>query len=223
MEPSLHDPANFLLVTIDGGAASGKSTAARGLAQERYLFHVDSGAFYRALTFALLRSWTDFTDPNALARACAVPRLAAAREGNTARIVLDGRVVPDALLRTDAVNAAISRLAAVPEAREVVTELLRDQQIEARAHGFAGLVMEGRDIGSVVFPAARHKFYLVADPEIAAQRRQQEGLSESPAQRDALDSSRKTAPLSVPDGATTIDTTHLSPEEVLAEIGKSLS
>jgi cytidylate kinase len=214
---------SFLIVAIDGGAAAGKSTTARALSARFNLLHVDTGSYYRAVTHELLRQGVPTEDVNAIAQATAGLTLGTRVNGRGARIEIGGHEVNEADLRGPAVNAAVSHFAAVPAVRSALLAYQRDQARIAREHGFAGLVMEGRDIGTVIFPDADFRFFLHADPEERARRRAAEGQQDSIAERDRLDSTRKASPLQCPPGATGLDSTHLTLEEVVARVSAPIA
>ncbi len=209
---------SFLIIAIDGGAAAGKSTTARALSARFNFLHIDTGSYYRALTAELLRQGLDAADVTAVERALAGLSLGTVVEGRRAQIEVGGRLVPEVELRGAAVNAAVSHFAALPAVRAALLAYQRDQARIAREHKFAGLVMEGRDIGTVIFPDADFRFFLHADPEERARRRAAEGQQDSIAERDRLDSTRKASPLLCPEGATDIDSTFLSLDEVVARV-----
>jgi cytidylate kinase len=213
----------FLIVAIDGGAAAGKSTTARALSARFNLLHVDTGSYYRAVTHELLRQGVPTDDTNVIAHAAARMTLGTRVEGRNARIEIGGCGIDEADLRGPAVNAAVSHFAAVPAVRAALLAYQRDQARIAREHGFAGLVMEGRDIGTVIFPDADFRFFLHADPEERARRRAAEGQQDSIAERDRLDSTRKASPLQCPPGATGLDSTHLTLEEVVARVSAPIA
>lgn len=213
----------FVIVAIDGGAASGKSTSSRTLSQQFNLLHVDTGSFYRAITAEMLRREVAASDLPAVKAAVANLRLSTRVQDGSAQMEIGGRVVPDAEIRSRHVNDHVSHFAAIPDVRSALLEYQRGQADVARAQGFRGLVMEGRDIGSVIFPEATFRFFLHAHPEERARRRAKEGGQDSIAERDRLDSSRKTAPLACPPGATSIDTTHLSRSEVVARMAAPIA
>jgi cytidylate kinase len=127
-------------------------------------------------------------------------------------------VVPEAEIRGPEVTAAVSHFAAIPEVRAALLAYQRGQADVARAHGFRGLVMEGRDIGSVIFPDAGLRFYLHADVEARAKRRELEGRADAVAERDRMDATRKTAPLVLASGAIDIDSTYLNLEQVVDKL-----
>ena len=206
------------VVAIDGPAGSGKSTVARKVAEALGLPALDTGAMYRALTWAVLEAGIDPSD------AAAVSALAERLDLDVGPPVLvGGRNVNDAI-RTPDVSAAVSVVAAVPEARVI---LVRAQREWIAAHG--GGVVEGRDIGTVVVPDALLKIYLVASEEERARRRQeQDGAAEAAGdldatqaairRRDAIDSGRAASPLAAADDAVVLDTTGLSVEGVVEEV-----
>lgn len=213
----------FLIVAIDGGAAAGKSTTARALSARFNLLHVDTGSYYRAITAELLRLGVAVDDATAISATAAGLVLGTRVDGRRARIEIAGREIDEAELRGPAVNAAVSHFAAVPAVRAALLAYQRDQARIAREHGFAGLVMEGRDIGTVIFPDADFRFFLHADPEERARRRAAEGQQDSIAERDRLDSTRKASPLQCPPGATGLDSTHLSLDEVVARVSAPIA
>jgi len=207
----------FIIVAIDGGAASGKSSTSRLLAERFNLLHVDTGSFYRHLTSELLKRNVACTDPAALATALHHLQLSTRLNSRSAQMLVDGQPAGDEI-RGQQVNENVSHYAAVPAVRQALLNYQRSQVDVAREHGFRGLVMEGRDIGSVIFPNADFRFFLHADPVERAKRRAAEGRQDSIAERDRLDSSRKAAPLVVPPGAIDIDSTHLSLEQVVEKL-----
>lgn len=213
----------FIIVAIDGGAASGKSSTSRAVSERFNLLHVDTGSFYRAVTAELLRLDVAPGDIEAVKQQLKSLQLGTKVEGRTAFMQLGGQVVPEARIRSGEVTSAVSHFAAIPELRAALLAYQRGQTEVARAHGFGGLVMEGRDIGSVIFPNADFRFFLHADPEERARRRAQQGQADQIAERDRLDSQRKTAPLTIPAGATAIDSTYLTLEQVVEKISALIS
>ena len=207
----------FLIVAIDGGAASGKSSTARALAARFPLLHVDTGAHYRAITAEMLRRNVSSTDIAAVETALPGLALGTRINGSAAQMEIGGKVPGDEI-RAPEVNAAVSHFAAIPAVRTALLHYQRNQAAVAREHGFKGLVMEGRDIGSIIFPEADLRFFLHADPDERARRRAQEGQLDSIAERDRLDSSRKTAPLTCPPGAIDINSTFLTLDQVVEKV-----
>ena len=210
--------APFIIVAIDGGAASGKSSTSRALSERFHLLHVDTGSFYRAVTAELLRLGLKTDDLAGVRAAVEQLRFGTQIEGRSARMEIGGKAVDPVEIRSAAVNASVSHFAAIPEVRAALLAYQRGQADVARSHAFRGLVMEGRDIGSVIFPQADFRFYLHADPEARARRRALEGQQDAVAERDRLDTQRKTAPLACPAGATAIDSTYLTLEQVVDKL-----
>jgi cytidylate kinase len=203
----------FIIVAIDGGAAAGKSSAARALSERFHFLHADTGSYYRAVTAEMLRRQVSATD---------LPAVKAALTGRAARIEIGGKTPGDDI-RSTAVNDAVSHFAAIAELRDALLAYQRSQADTARSHGFDGLVMEGRDIGSIIFPDADFRFFLYADPAERARRRAREGQQDQVAERDRIDSSRKTAPLSCPEGAISLDTTHLTLAQVIEQMAAPIA
>jgi cytidylate kinase len=201
------------VIAIDGPAGSGKSTVARKVAHALGLGYLDTGAMYRSVTFAALRRGVDPDEPEPVARI--------AREIDL-RLDVDGTVKVDGVdatieIRGPEVTRAVSAVAANPGVREEMRSRQREWAVK---HG--GGVMEGRDIGTVVFPDARLKVYLDASPEVRAARRSNEvtelsyeTVAADIARRDAFDQGRSTDPLRTADDAVIIDTTHLSVDEIV--------
>jgi cytidylate kinase len=212
------------VIAVDGPAASGKSTVARRVAAALERLYVDSGALYRGVTHAVLARGIDPADGCAVAGAMPGLRVTFFVEEGRVTFRVDGEDVAAAIRRPE-INSSVSLVAAVPEVRRQVTQWLRDM----RSHG--SLVMEGRDIGTVVFPDARWKFYLDASELERARRRHAEmntggaveDVDRSLRRRDALDSTRKVAPLKTAGDAVVIDTTGLSIDGVVERILQVLS
>lgn len=213
-----------MIIAIDGPAGSGKSSTAREVARRLGFLHVDSGAFYRALTYALQaagvppESW-DELHREELDRL----RVSGERSGDAVRMRVSGRSVEDDL-RTPRVNQHVSHVARIPAVREWLLGRLRDLAEKT------DVVVDGRDIGTVVFPDAPVKIFLVADPETRARRRLRQDGEPDPDRdtllaeierlkaRDRKDSERVTAPLKPADDAVRVDTTALTFDEQLAAI-----
>ncbi len=206
-----------LVIAIDGPAASGKTTTARLLAQRLGYCHIESGAMYRAVAWKTLREEVDLSNPSALVNLIGQTRLELKATAEGLRMLVDGEDVTDAL-RSPRTEAAASVLSVHSSVREELVE--RQRQLGARG----GVVMDGRDIGTVVFPDAPVKFYLTASLEERGRRR----FLESPADtrsventvedvqsRDRRDMERAASPLKPAPDAILIDTTFLSPEEVV--------
>jgi cytidylate kinase len=212
----------FIIIAIDGGAASGKSSSSRILADRFNLLHVDTGSFYRHITAELLRRGVPHTDAAALHRALGDLKFSTRLNGRSAQMLIGGQPAGDEI-RDQKVNDHVSHYAAIPEVRHTLLGYQRGQVEVAREHGFRGLVMEGRDIGSVIFPAADFRFFLHADPVERAKRRAAEGRQDSIAERDRLDTSRKNSPLTCPVGAIDIDSTFFTLEQVVGQMAATIA
>jgi cytidylate kinase len=196
------------VIAIDGPAASGKSSVAKGLAAALGYTFVSSGHFYRALAWGVVR---DQSSENLSIDSVNEWALCQKITLIGSQIFLNDKDAMPHLSEPD-VAQMVSKIAAIPEVRNVVNQELRHLSLNLN------LVMEGRDIGSVVFPETPYKFYLDATPEERARRRAKEGLVDSVAERDRLDSTRATAPLMIPLGAVLINTTHLTLDQVIAAV-----
>jgi cytidylate kinase len=192
-------------IAIDGPAASGKSTLARILSQRLGLIMVNSGEMYRAVTWKILRDGIDPADRVAVVRALRSMEIQCGVESLNSTVRIDG-IDPGDALRGEEVNSAVSAVAAVPEVRECLVSLQRDYL------KLGDVVMEGRDIGSVVFPETPYKIYMDADPGVREARREEVGEVDSVVARDKADSGRATAPLKIADGAAILDTSGLTIE-----------
>ena len=207
-----------LVIAVDGTSGSGKSSTSRGVAQRLGLRYLDTGAMFRAMTWWLLREGVDVRDAAAVAAAAHRPRIESGTDPLAPTITVDGTDV-SVEIRGEDVTAAVSPVSAVPEVRARLLELQRE------VIGEGGIVVEGRDIGSVVWPQAQVKVYLSADPAARAERRSAEqggtdvaSTRESLLERDRIDSGRATAPLTMADGAVHVDSTHLGLDEVIDSI-----
>lgn len=214
--------ASFIIVAIDGGAATGKSSTARALSAHLGLMHVNTGAHYRAITHALLEAGADPKRPAEIPALLKTLNVETRLLNSSAQLAVNGSIPEEDAIRSPQVNAAVSLIAAQPEVRDFLFQYQRNQAQLARQKNFPGLVMEGRDIGSVIFPEADFCFFLHADAETRAARRAKEGLTDSISQRDEIDSTRKTAPLTCPQHAVKIDTGPHSLEAVVELICKHI-
>ena len=215
------------VIAIDGPSASGKSTVSKKLAQVMGYLYVDSGALYRGMTWKMLQENVDIHDTEVV--------IAKMDEIQWDFFIKDGSVWfsidgtdPGQEIRGEAVRENVAIIATIPEVRAFIGEQLRNMR------HFGNIVMEGRDIGSVVFRDSPYKFYIDADPQERARRRckdivQLEGQSNveevfnSLKRRDEIDSSRKTAPLQIVDGARVLDTTGMTIDEVVECIASALT
>jgi cytidylate kinase len=208
------------VIAIDGPAGAGKSTVAKALARRLGLEYLDTGAMYRGVAFAALRRGIDPSEDISVARVANDVELDVSEKG----VLVDG-VDASIEIRGPEVTRAVSVVAANPDVR---TEMRRRQRAWAESRG--GGVIEGRDIGSVVFPDAELKVYLTADPEVRAQRRHKEvadlryeEVAASIAERDARDEGRAHGPLVESEDAVTLDTTGRTVDDVVAEIVEMLA
>jgi len=213
-----------IVIAIDGTSASGKSTNAKLVARALDCVYVDTGAMYRTLAWYCLRHRIDVQDARAVAGACrkwkAVLHCVDTGSLRAARLLVDG-YFPEKEIRTAEVSAAVPHVAAVPKAREWMVKRQRE------CLQFGNLVMEGRDIGTNVFPETDFKFYLDAQLEERSRRRAADGVRENLAMRDQRDSQRAVAPLMVPLGAKVINNSNLTSEQtsglIIAEVRKRLA
>jgi len=194
------------VIAIDGPAGSGKSTVSRALATRLGVDRLDTGAMYRAVAWAALDRAIDPSDRAAVAELARGLHI-----GIGERVEVDGTDVTEEI-RGTGVSGAVSLVAANPAVREVLVQRQRQWMAER-----GGGVVEGRDIGSVVFPDADVKIYLTAAADERARRRPEEG-SDAISRRDRLDSTRMTSPLGVADGARVIDTTNRPVEEIVEQV-----
>jgi len=210
-----------MVITIDGPASSGKSTAARRLAQELGIAYLDSGATYRAVALKAIGEGADFEDAAVLADVARRARVQLVPRPGGLQVLLDDLDVSREI-RSHQVGEKASELARLAEVRSVLAELQRRAGRE-----LGSFVAEGRDQGSVVFPDATVKFYLDAAPEVRAQRRwkelvaagqhvPQEEVLRSVLQRDRRDSTRAVSPLIKPPGAVVVDTSDMTIEQMVA-------
>src|SRR5437870_5025003 len=208
-----------IVIAIDGTSASGKSTNARLVAKALGYVYVDTGAMYRTLAWYCLQKKVDVHDSKAVT--------ALVRKWKTKLECVDGRVrllvdgyYPEKEIRTAETSAAVPHVAAIPKVREWMKKKQRE------CVRFGNLVMEGRDIGTNIFPHTEHKFFLDASLAERARRRAADGVQENLAMRDQRDSQRAAAPLMVPLGARVINTSNLTAQQsssaIIADIKKRL-
>lgn len=202
---------SYHVIAIDGPAASGKSSVARELARRLNFVYVNSGAMYRSVTWVVLNQRIDPNDKDTIARFIAEVRLDGKLLDREFHLLINGAdLMP--YLNEDRVNAQVSRVSTVPQVRKLLVQRMRDY---ATHHD---MVIEGRDIGSVVFPDTPYKFYIDASPEVRAHRRAAQGLRDEITQRDLADSSRAASPLIIAKDADVIDTSNMSINVVVDEV-----
>jgi cytidylate kinase len=209
-----------IVIAIDGTSASGKSTNARLVAKALGYVYVDTGSMYRTLAWHCLQRRIDVHDAKAVAAACRKWKTSLVCVDSRVRLLVDG-YYPEKEVRTDETSAAVPHVAAVPQVRKWMVKRQRE------CVQFGNLVMEGRDIGTNVFPETDFKFYLDAKLEERTRRRAADGVQENLAARDQRDSQRAVAPLMIALGAKVINNSSMTSEQtsgmILAEIRKRLA
>lgn len=201
----------FHVIAVDGPAASGKSSVSRALAGRLGYVYVNTGAMYRAVTWLVLREGVELFDSAGVRELLEASRLEAGIENRQSSFRVNGMDPGEALVSSE-VNSGVSKIASLPCVRNRLVELQR--QYGSICHS----VVEGRDIGSVVFPETPAKFYIDASVEVRAARRLGQGINDPVALRDAMDSARLSSPLTVPQGAWVIDSSEMSVGEVVSEM-----
>ncbi|MFH1067147.1 MAG: (d)CMP kinase [bacterium] len=207
----------YPLVAIDGPAASGKSAVAKRLAELLRFVYVDTGAMYRAFTWLTMEKGNDPSSRPAMKKLLAETRFEMEITNGAATLSVNG-VNPASFLREERVHQTVSQVASLPELREFLVN--KQRQLRCRAP----LVMEGRDIGTVVATDTPYKFFLDADPAVREARRQKQGEADSPSKRDARDSTdpnRVAATLIRAADAERVDTSNMTIEEVVQHIYNS--
>jgi CMP/dCMP kinase len=212
-----------MIIAIDGPSGAGKSTLGKMLAQALGALYIDTGAMYRAVALAALEADVPLSDPAALAKVAERAQIGLIGEPSSLRVMLNGRDVTQSI-RVDQVTSASSIISTISEVRRILVERQRQMSSEG------GVVLDGRDIGTVVFPEADFKFFLTANPERRAHRRFEEELERKKgsityeetladlAQRDHRDSTRADSPLIAASDAIIIDSTDLSIDQVFDQM-----
>jgi CMP/dCMP kinase len=208
-----------LVIAIDGPSGSGKSSVARGVARSLGLDYLDTGSMYRAMTWFVLSQGADVKDSQTVAELAPEARLNPSTNPELHDIQVGETDVTD-IIRGELITSLVSQVAANPEVRALL--VTRQQQIAAEAK--SGIVVEGRDIGTVVLPDAHLKLYITADPSVRASRRAAQSeddvatTQESLLARDHADSTRQVSPLELADDAILLDTTHMDLPEVIEHV-----
>jgi cytidylate kinase len=195
-----------IVIAIDGTSASGKSTNAKLVAKAMGFVYVDTGAMYRTLAWHCLKQRVDVQDAKAVANACRRWKTSLQCVNAQVHLLVDG-YYPAKEIRSAETSTVVSHVAAVPKVREWMKKTQRE------CIKFGNLVMEGRDIGTNIFPETDYKFYLDAQLEERTKRRAAEGLNENLAARDQRDSQRAAAPLMIALGARVINNSHMTSEQ----------
>lgn len=221
--PAMVEGTTPLVVAMDGPSGTGKSSVSRRLATRLDASYLDTGAMYRVATLRVLRAGVELTDAAAIGAAVKELPLTIGTDPSRELILLDGEDVSSEI-RGNAVTKAVSAVSAVAEVRELLVALQREIAFAAQR-----IVVEGRDIGTVVLPDADAKIYLTASAEARAQRRNQQNIAEGRGddyegvladvqRRDTLDSTRTVSPLRPADDAVQVDTSELNMDEVIDEL-----
>jgi CMP/dCMP kinase len=213
-----------VIVAVDGPAGSGKSSVCRGVAQRAQFRYLDTGAMYRAMTWAVLNAGVEPQDADAVLAVAKRTNVTSTTDPVSPAIAVDGFDVSEPI-RSEEVTNAVSAVSAVPQVREILVAM-QQAVVEAAVKDGVGIVVEGRDIGTVVLPNADLKIFLTADPAERARRRAKENHGDTNVEhvdqtkhallaRDHLDSSRAVSPLKMASDARELDTTHLGLAEVI--------
>ncbi len=213
---------NYISISLDGAAGSGKSTTAQAICQKFKYIHVDTGLHYRALSlFFLNKNILPELVPQYLLSDTV--NLTSQLDEFTVKLFVEGTHFSKNDLRNERMNKEVSYYARIPEVRSHLLNYQRGLVKYGLDHGFSGIIMDGRDIGSVVLPDANLKVFLYADIDVRLGRRLSDGEHDSISKRDNIDSTRKVAPLMCPDGAISINTGILSVNEVVSLISNHIS
>jgi len=213
---------NYISISLDGAAGSGKSTTAKAICQKYKYIHVDTGLHYRALSlFFLNKNILPELVPQYLLSDTV--NLTSQLDEFTVKLFVEGTYFSNKELRNERMNKEVSYYARIPEVRSLLLKYQRGLVKYGLDQGFSGIIMDGRDIGSVVLPDANLKVFLHAEIDVRQGRRLSDGEYDSISKRDNIDSTRKIAPLMCPDGAISINTGILSVDEVVSVISNHIS
>ena len=211
----------YISIAIDGAAGSGKSTTSKSLCKKFNYIHVDTGLHYRSICYFLkninisAKNVKSYLDNNTL-------EIDSLIDGYSCLLQINGNIYNSDLLRTECMNQNVSYYARLPEIRSLLLSYQRGLPMFGLKSGFSGMIMDGRDIGSVVLPNADLKFFLHADLSIRESRRTADGESSNLSKRDSIDTQRKIAPLVCPDGAISLDTGILPMNKVVSRISDEI-
>jgi len=213
---------NYISISLDGAAGSGKSTTAQAICQKYKYIHVDTGLHYRALSlFFLNKNILPELVPQYLLSDTV--NLTSQLDEFSVKLLVEGTYFSKKELRNERMNKEVSYYARIPEVRSLLLKYQRGLVKYGLDQGFSGIIMDGRDIGSVVLPDANLKVFLHAEIDVRQGRRLSDGERDSISKRDNIDSTRKVAPLMCPDGALSINTGILSVDEVVSVISNHIS
>jgi cytidylate kinase len=204
----------YIVVALDGAAGSGKSTTARAICEKYKYIHADTGLHYRAISLHLLNlNITPESTPEYLLSSPLI--LSSKLDEFSVQLFIDGIHYSKSELRTERMNREVSYYARLPEVRSLLLNYQRSLPDFGKNRGYSGIIMDGRDIGSVILPDADIKIFLHADLQVRQNRRSSDGETDSISTRDQIDSTRKIAPLACPQDAISIDTGKQSPDMVI--------
>lgn len=218
---TLMNKNKYISIAIDGAAGSGKSTTSKALCEKFNYIHVDTGLHYRSLCLFLkninisAENVKSYLDNNIL-------EIDSLIDGYSCLLQINGNIYNSDLLRTECMNQNVSYYARLPEIRSLLLSYQRGLPMFGLKSGFSGMIMDGRDIGSVVLPNSDLKFFLHADLSIRESRRTADGESSNLSKRDSIDTQRKIAPLVCPDGAISLDTGILPINKVVSRISDEI-
>lgn len=187
----------FTTIALDGAAASGKTTTSKIIAQKYDFMRISTGEYYRAITYFLLQAHVSTSDQEAITQELDKLTLGSTIVGNKSCIIVNGTEIKNEILRSTEINTNVSQFAQVPTIRKFLFEYQRSQLDIAKQHAFHGLIAEGRDICSVIFPDADLRFFLHADLKKREQRRHKDAEKDCISCRDSLDTNITTDPKNV--------------------------
>jgi cytidylate kinase len=212
----------YIIIALDGAAGSGKSTTAQAMCEKYKYIHVDTGLHYRAVSLHLLN--INISSEEAPEYLLSSPLILSSKlDGFSVQLFIDGVHYPISELRTERMNREVSYYARLPEVRSLLLDYQRRLPDFGKKLGFSGVIMDGRDIGSVILPDADLKIYLHAALEVRQNRRLSDGERDTISARDQIDSTRKIAPLTCPDEALSIDTGKQSLDQVVQLISNEIA
>lgn len=213
---------NYIIIALDGAAGSGKSTTATALCKKYKYIHVDTGLHYRAVSLHLLN--LNISPESTAEYLLSCPLIFSSKlDKFSVQLFIDGIHYSKSELRNERMNREVSYYARLPEIRALLLKYQRSLSDFGKNQGYSGIIMDGRDIGSVIFPDADIKIYLHADLQVRQNRRLSDGEHDSISTRDQIDTTRKIAPLTCPEDALSLDTGILPLDQVLQLISQKIA